>query len=247
MSISESKDSIMVLFIKNISIEDPGTFGQFLDQKNIQYSIVDLSIDQQLPKDFSNIEAVVVLGGPMNVDEEDKHPFLTKEIVFIKEVLKRRIPYLGLCLGSQLLAKACGARVGKSPQEEIGFSFVEFNDEGVSDPLLSGLGGVIEVFQWHGDMFEIPTKANLLALSDKCPHQAFRINDNAYGLQFHVEITDKSIVQWTDAYVKDVKKNNHMKAKMISDYQSKKEVFHNTANVIYQNFLNIVEQAKAKV
>ena len=101
----------MYLIIKHIDIEGPRTLCDFLNAKKIPFKIIELGAGEALPSDLKGIEAVVVLGGPMNVDEEDTHPFLRAENDFIKKVLKAEVPYLGICLGSQLLAKAAGAKV----------------------------------------------------------------------------------------------------------------------------------------
>ena len=99
----------------------------------------------------------------MNVYEEDKYPFLKKEDQFIKKVLKEEIPYLGICLGSQLLAKACGAKVVKSPVKEVGWFKIYLKNEAKQDPIFKGLNNAIDVYHWHEDMWELPEGATLLA------------------------------------------------------------------------------------
>ena len=111
----------MILIIKHIDIEGPGTIEDYLQEAGYKLKTIDLHEGGQLPKDFSDIEAVVSLGGPMNVYEEDKFPFLKDEDVFLKRALNEEIPTLGICLGSQLIAKASGARVVKSPVKEVGW------------------------------------------------------------------------------------------------------------------------------
>ncbi len=139
------------------------------------------------------------MGGAMNVYEEDNYPFLKAENIFIKKVLEKEIPYIGICLGSQLLAKACGAAVMKAPVKEIGWFDVALTLEAAHDPLFQGLAGPLEVFQWHEDTFTIPDGGVLLATSAACKNQAFRYGKNAYGLQFHVEITPDMIWSWVKA------------------------------------------------
>ena len=118
------------LVIKHIDIEGPGSLGDFLRQKDIRWDTVELGSGGHLPKSPKGYDAIVALGGPMNVYEEDKYPFLAEEDVFIKECLRLKIPYLGLCLGSQLLAKAVGAKVVRSPVKEIGWYYIKLTDEG---------------------------------------------------------------------------------------------------------------------
>ena len=238
----------MILIIKHIDIEGPETIGAHFQSKGYDLKVIDLFLGESLPSDFSNIEAVVVLGGPMNVYEEDKYPFLKPENVFIKKVLKREIPYLGICLGSQLLAKACGAKVTKSPGKEVGWFTIDLTEEGKKDPLFKGLGDKINVFQWHEDTFAIPQGGWWLGKSARCAHQAFRVGSCAYGVQFHFEITDKSIKDWSDAYFKNNKAaEKNRKNAMLNVYKKKKRLFHETGTIISDNFLKIVALRRSPV
>lgn len=238
----------MILFIKHIDIEGPGTLGDFFTGQGYVTKTIDLGAGDHLPDSLDGMEAVIILGGPMNVYEEDKYPFLKKEDIFIKEALARGIPLMGICLGSQLLAKAAGAAVGKSPQKEVGFFPIQLTQEGRRDPLFRGLNKELEIFQWHEDMFQIPAGAQWLAASSACPHQALKVGPNAYGLQFHIEITDRSIREWSDGYW-DRKDTAAMvkKREMLEDYQKKKEQFNRVADKIYNNFLAIVKSQGHKV
>lgn len=237
----------MIVYIKHIDVEGPGTLGDFFRRKEVNAITIDLARGDRLPDDLSNIDAVISLGGPMNVYEEEKHPFLKAENEFLKEVISKNIPFLGICLGSQLLAKASQSKVGKSPRKEIGFSTVQLTKEGEKDPLFKGLKNPVKVFQWHEDMFFVPSDGALLAMSDKCPNQAFRLGECAYGLQFHVEITDVSIKEWTDEYIRSKEINKDMKEEMLRDFNDCKEEFFKVADIIYGNFFKIVERKKAAV
>ncbi len=231
----------MILFIKHIDIEGPETFSEFFEGKGFDIQIIELQNGESLPENLEGIQAVVSLGGPMNVYDEEKHSFLKEEGVFIRKVIAKEIPFMGLCLGSQLLAKACEAKVGKSPEKEIGFFPMELTAEGKSDPLFEDVPGKISVFQWHEDMSDIPSGASLLASSQGCPHQAFKVGHNAYGLQFHIEITEKTIQKWADAYF-DLEDTFRMQQKrcMMQDYESKKELFHQMRDRVYNNFLKVI-------
>ncbi|MBP9853860.1 MAG: type 1 glutamine amidotransferase [Candidatus Omnitrophica bacterium] len=237
----------MILFIKHIDIEGPETIGRFFQDKGYDISIVNLQDGDELPSNLNDIQAVVCLGGPMNVYEEDLYPFLKKENIFIQKVLQNEIPYLGICLGAQLLAKASGSRVTKSPQREVGFFPVKLTEQGVSDPLFSNLNSSLDVYQWHEDMAELSDERRLLAASTGCPTQAFKVGSNAYGLQFHIEITDKSIKEWSDSYFNDPKVCEREKNKMLSDYNKIKTNFENTAHTVYNNFIHIMNSTKANV
>lgn len=232
----------MIFIIKHIDIEGPGTLGDFLEGKNIPYQIIDLGAGQPLPSDFSKMDAVVVLGGPMNVDEEHLYPFLKVENQFIQDILKYKIPFLGICLGSQLLAKAAGAKVVKSPVKEIGWYNVQLTKEGLQDPLFKDFKQDEPIYHWHGDMFEIPSQGKLLATAEGCPHQALKVGENAYGLQFHVEVTDKSIKEWCDEYCQnDLPGRPEHAESMLNDYEKYKKQFLAQANQVYENFIQIID------
>jgi GMP synthase (glutamine-hydrolysing) len=190
----------MILVIKHIPVEGQGMIGDYLCGAGYDVVTRDLSRGDVLPETFDGIEAVVSLGGPMNVYEEGKYPFLKAEDVFLKKVMAGNVPFLGICLGAQLLAKATGARVKKAPVEEIGFSRVDITSGGKRDPLFLGLKSSIDVFQWHGDTFDIPEGGELLATSGVCAGQAFRVGAKAYGLQFHVEVNAEMVSEWVREY-----------------------------------------------
>ncbi len=234
----------MILIVKHIDIEGPGTLGDFLKARGEAFRIVELGAGEPLPPDPKVFKAVVVLGGPMNVDEEDRFSFLKPENDFIQKTLKAGVPYLGICLGSQLLAKAAGARVVKSPVKEIGWYRVALTAEGKKDPLFKGYREADPIYHWHGDMFQIPSNGKLLASAEGCPHQALKVGENAYGLQFHVEVTDKSIKEWCDEYcATDLPgRMGHAKS-MMEDYWKHKQVFDAQAQRLYQNFLEIITGA----
>jgi len=232
----------MILIIKHIDIEGPGTLGDFLTAKGEPFKIIELGAGETLPTDLTGIKGVVVLGGPMNVDEDNIYPFLKDEDVFIKKVLKEEVPFLGICLGSQLLAKAAGAAVGKSPVKEIGWYKVSLTPDGKNDPFLKGFSENEDIYHWHGDMFQIPSNGTLLATAPGCPHQALRVGKNAYGIQFHVEVTDKSIKEWCDEYsANDLPGRKEHCAVMLEGYKTKKDSFNRQANRLFENFLTIIK------
>ena len=157
--------------------------------------------------------------------------------------MKEEVPYLGICLGAQLLAKAAGAKVAKSPVKEVGWYHVKLTDAGHHDPFLKGFHEGEAVFQWHEDMSGIPANGELLATASGCPHQAFRVGKNAYGIQFHVEITDVSIKEWCDEYCQENTPERIKKSKELMDgYQIHKEQFNAQANRLYENFMEIVKR-----
>jgi GMP synthase (glutamine-hydrolysing) len=137
------------------------------------------------------VAGAVVMGGPMNVDETDRHPGLATIRDWLAEAVRRELPVLGICLGSQLLARALGAAVVPGGRKEIGFAPVTVDDP--EDPVLGGLAPRSEVLHWHGDVFELPDGATHLASSELTAHQAFRVG-NAWGVLFHPE-ADRALAE----------------------------------------------------
>jgi GMP synthase (glutamine-hydrolysing) len=187
-----------VLIIKHIDIEGPGLIEDCLRQEKIPYQILNIKPNNHLPK-LDDLTHIVFLGGPMNVYEEDRYPFLRDEDLFIKEAIQRGKAILGICLGAQLIAKALRAKVFKAPLKEIGWYDVSLTRTGSYDPLFSRLPKTFSVFQWHEDTFEIPKSAELIVTSPSVPHQAFRYGERVYGLQFHLEVTEEMIREWVEA------------------------------------------------
>jgi len=192
------------LIIKHIDVEGPGLIEHCLKQGRIPYQILNLKPWVRFPK-LEDITHIVLLGGPMNVYEEDRYPFLKEEDIFIKGAIQRGKTILGICLGAQLIAKALGARVFKAPVKEIGWYDVSLTKTGSQDRLFSVLPKTFSVFQWHEDTFEIPKSGRLTATSSPISHQAFRYGERVYGLQFHLEVTEQMIQEWIETYEEEFK------------------------------------------
>lgn len=192
------------LIIKHVDIEGPGLIEYYLEQENISYQIFELKPGVHLPK-LDDLTHIVILGGAMNVYEEERYPFLRDEDLFIKEAIQRGKFILGICLGAQLIAKALGAKVFKAPVKEIGWYDVSLTRIGTRDPLFSNLPKRFPVFQWHEDTFEIPKAGKQVATSSLVPHQAFQYGRNTYGLQFHLEVTESMIREWMETYEDEFK------------------------------------------
>lgn len=141
-----------------------------------------------VPRD-DEYEAWLVMGGPMNVDETDQHGYLVPERELLSRLIAADRPVVGVCLGAQLIARACGARVYPKRPREIGLFDIQLTGHAAADPLFSLLSNPQEVFQWHGDTFDLPKGAVHLAGSARFEHQAFRMGRRVYALQFHLECT----------------------------------------------------------
>ena len=189
-----------ILILKNVSHEGPGTIEEFLKEKGIPYRIVDLSMKGEV-KDASPFTHLVMMGGPMAVYEMDRYDFLKTGARLLEEFLKKGKGVLGVCLGAQMMAHVLGGRVYPGSEKEIGWYKVDVTDDGEKDPVFKTLllngEKKAEVFQWHGDTFDLPLPwAVRLASSPLYPNQAFRWGQNAYALQFHIEVTPEIIEDW---------------------------------------------------
>ena len=147
------------------------------------------------PPQVDSYDAVLVFGGSMHVDQEEQHPWLRDESGWLGTLLDGTTPTLGICLGSQLLARAAGAWVGPLPVPEIGWTEVELTEAGAADPVLSALPPRFEALQWHHYAHELPEGAAALAHS-AASLQGFRLGDSCWGVQFHPEVTEPQLERW---------------------------------------------------
>lgn len=185
-----------ILVCQHVAHEPLGTLNPLLKAHGFRIRYANFGRYPDLKPDMEGYHGLIVLGGPMNVDEIDKHPHLACEVALIRQALDKNIPVLGICLGAQLLAKALGAVVSRNHKKEIGWYDVYFTEAGKQDPLFKHFRPAEKIFQWHGDFFELPRGAVHLARSDSCQQQAFRFGDRAYGFQFHLEVDEPMVERW---------------------------------------------------
>jgi GMP synthase-like glutamine amidotransferase len=182
-----------VLAFRHVPFEHLGLIADSLAERNIECRYVDL-YDSDGDPAADDAGGLIFMGGPMSVN--DDLPYIRRELQLVKDAVAQGKPVLGVCLGSQLIAKALGGRVYKNPVKEIGWFDVGFTEAARADRLFAGLNGPELVFHWHGETFDLPAGAALLASSEACRHQAFRVGANVYGLQFHLEVTPEMIADW---------------------------------------------------
>jgi GMP synthase-like glutamine amidotransferase len=183
-----------VLVLQHIACEPPGVFEDVLAER--AHQLVRVELDEGEPLPAGSWDAIVAMGGPMSVNDESEHPWLVAEKAEIAAHVRAGRPFWGSCLGAQLLAAALGARVYAGPAPEVGVLAVELTAEGLDDPVLGPLPPAIDTLQWHGDTFDLPQGAVLLASSPAYRNQAYRVGETAYAVQFHVEVTDEMGIEW---------------------------------------------------
>ena len=184
--------------IQHVSYEDPGLIAQCALRRGIELQLCHPYRGEPLPS-WDEIDGLVVMGGPMGVSDTSEHPYLTHETELIAAMVRAGHPLLGVCLGAQLMAHALGAAVYRGARAEIGFGSVSLTQAGREDPVLGNLGlEVLPVMHWHQDTFDLPEGALWLARSDLYPHQAFRLGERAYGLQFHLEVDRDLARSWAE-------------------------------------------------
>jgi GMP synthase (glutamine-hydrolysing) len=182
-----------------------GTIETALLEADLGYRYVRGFDDEPIPGEMDDADGLVVLGGPLSVNAQGQYPFLRAEIALIRSALAADKPVLGVCLGSQLLASALGARVFHGERTEIGWLPVYLSDAAANDRLFRGAPASFVTCIWHGDVFDLPAGATSLAYSDKTPCQAFRYGEAAYGLLFHLEVTPEIVSCAVDTFAAQIK------------------------------------------
>ncbi len=196
--------------------ETPGLIAEILDRRGVEMETVRGYAGERVPAAMDGRDALVVMGGPMGVYDQGRLPFLRDEIELIGDALRSGKPVLGVCLGSELLAAALGAKV-ESARKEIGWYPVTLTDAAAQDPIWRGVDRSIAVFHWHGDAFELPPGAVPLASSALTPHQAFRHGRAAYGLLFHLEMDEGMVRAMVESFGEELREAGADRDRILSE------------------------------
>lgn len=181
-------------YLQHVPFEKLGSISTWMTDQNYSVSSTRLYTDDPLPT-VNNFDWLIILGGPMNIYEEDQYPWLIAEKQLIKQAIKEDKLVLGICLGAQLIADALGSSVYLGEHKEIGWFPIKTTEAVQQSKAFEFLPSELTVFHWHGDTFELPEKAIRLAYSESCANQAFLYGDKVLGLQFHLEVDHQGIRQ----------------------------------------------------
>jgi len=179
-------------YLQHVPYETPETITRWAEEQNHEITGTHFYRTERLPE-VNSIDALVIMGGPMGVHDEDDFSWLVREKEFIGECIRQNKKVLGICLGSQLIANVLGAEVEPMEHKEIGWFPITWSPRARNQELLSFLPEQQQVLHWHGDRFEIPDEALPLAESEACANQGFLIDDHILGLQFHLEMTSDGL------------------------------------------------------
>jgi GMP synthase (glutamine-hydrolysing) len=238
-----------LLVFQHVAAEPLGTLDALIRARGHRIRFHNFDRDPEAQPTIERYRGLIVLGGPMNVEDQDRRPHLKTELRAIEAALRQGKPVLGICLGAQLLAHVLGASVRRLEEPEIGWYELATTEAGRADPVLGVLGERAPVFQWHGRAFDLPSGAQQLARTDTCEHQAFRWGGSAYGFQFHLEAEAAMIERWLNlptyrdelaARGRDERAIRAATAKLIARNQS-------LAGTVFNNFLDLVGRPNRRI
>ena len=233
-----------ILVLQHVAAEPLGTLDALIRRRGHRIRFVNFERDPEAIPSIDRYRGLIVLGGPMNVDQQHLYPHLSVELDVIEATLKQNKPVLGICLGAQLLAHALGAKIDRNPIPEIGWYVLQRLSAGADDAVLGGLARESKVFQWHTCRFDVPAQAVHLASTETCAPQAFRYRENAYGFQFHLEMDQPLIERWLaqPAYAEELRQSRlATSAEQIRlDSQQHISAMQSRAEQVFGRFLDLI-------
>jgi GMP synthase (glutamine-hydrolysing) len=236
---------VRCLVLQHIACEPPGAYEDVLRERRARIDRVELDEGHPLP-DWRRYDLIVAMGGPMSVNNDTHLPWLAEEKAAVHAAVGAGTPYFGVCLGAQLLAASLGARVYPGPAPEVGVRPVSLTDEGRADPVFSLLPGEFATLQWHGDTFDLPDGALLLARSPAYANQAFRVG-SAYGVQFHLEVSASIAAEWgrVPAYAEALENTQGAGSlpRLLAEFDQHRPAMEERARALFARYLDAVVEA----
>lgn len=228
-----------VLVIQHVAVEGLGLLAELIAERGLATTWVGPS--DPIPA-FDRASGIVVLGGPMGVYEAERHPRLRDELLLLEAAVARKVPALGICLGSQLLAAALGARVYPGERKELGWFDVTLRAEAGSDPLFARTPTTFRALHWHGDVFDLPRGATHLASSELTAHQAFAFGGTAWGLLFHLEAGSAEVQAMANAFPEEVAAAGIDAASLVASTAQHANGTRTIAREVFGRWLSLVER-----
>jgi len=220
-----------------------GVFGDVVRERGHGLEEWSLAWGKPLSRPLDAYSAVLVFGGAMHADQDEHHPWLREEDLFLQRLLDGHTPVLGICLGAQLLAKAAHAPVFPVEEAEVGWFAVELTEAGADDPVLGRLPRTFEAFQWHYYAHGVPAGAVELARNRVCT-QAFRLGDNAWGVQFHPEVTLRQVQGWVEEEKKELQVDAD---ELLAETRDRIEAWNSLGRDLCTGFIDAAERITAPV
>ena len=233
-----------IIILQHIKIEDPGFIKDLMIKDGAELTTIELDEGEKIPTDLSKFDAMFCMGGPMDTWMEKEYPWLITEKKRIKEfVIDLKKPYLGFCLGCQLLGEVVGGKVVRTNNPEIGMLNINFSKNKSNDPLFSNFPEQITSLQWHSyevQGLEDNKEITLLASSPETKYQIFKYQNHAYGIQFHIEVKETTVNEWgcVPEYKSALEKAlgpNALK-KFDNEAQTNMEKMNNYSKILYSKF-----------
>jgi GMP synthase (glutamine-hydrolysing) len=235
-----------IIIVQQVPYEPAGALTELITQAGHSFRYIKPFSGDSIPSPncINDYHALIILGGPMSVNDQAQLPFLKDEIILIQAALKEKKPLLGICLGAQLIAAASGQKIYPGTLE-VGWGDIVLNqDHYKDDPLWSTFPHHLKVFHWHGETFDLPKDAIHLARSSQCPQQAFSLGGHAYGLQFHFEVTLEIVQNWID-YASDqgIDLSTDQKLAMVAETKRELPLLHHHLSYFMKGFLQLETQS----
>lgn len=231
-----------ILVLQQVAHEGLGRMYSLFRRAGAAEEVVPCYLNTRLPASLDPYSALVILGGPMSVADGHRDDMRVQQIALARQAIETDFPTLGICLGAQIIAAAAGSRIFRGDAPEIGWYDVNLSPESDKDPLFTGLPNPLPVFQWHGEGFDLPGGAVHLASSGRFPHQAFRLRNRVYGLQFHLETEESMVKEWITENADELNSLGDTidTADMTKDTASRYEHLGAAADIVVTRWLQLV-------